>query len=243
MKRFILSILAVSIFVLVGFAQAPWPNLNTITVGDNQTCTIDGSANPATNPEKARLNRLKNRYRLPTGNAQTITFNQLLALNQGHIQGNNMVGFPNSSDPNNQRAVVLEGYVNKVATGGCSSGESCNCKTRDHRYCDTHIDVFPNQNSVNEDGRNMFVVEITARIRLLATQGLLTSNMNTNEWTTEKLRDRLLHRRVRFSGFLYFDTDHATEAWVSDPNDVIGGDNWRQTAWEVHPVMRIQVLN
>lgn len=89
----------------------------------------------------------------------------------------------------------------------------------------------------------MYVVEITQRIRLLAADHKLTSNIGSEVWSTDVLRHALKGNRVRFSGFLYFDTDHASEAWVSDPQDVIGGDNWRQTAWEVHPVMKIEVLH
>src|SRR5207237_3174770 len=102
---------------------------------------------------------------------------------------------------------------------------------------------FPNANSVNAQGHNMYVVEITQRIRLLAAQGKLTSNIGSNDWSTDVLKSALKGHQVRFSGFLYFDTDHSTDAWVSDPQDAIGGDNWRQTAWEVHPVMKIEVLH
>jgi hypothetical protein len=241
MRRFILSTLATLLFILAGTAQPSWPDLTTIKVGVNKTCTVDGAAAPGS--EKARLNRLKNRFRLPNGTATPITLNQLLTLNQGHIQGQQIIGFPDSSDANNQRAVTLEGYVLRVSTGGCSAGESCNCKTQETPFCDTHIDVIPAKNTNHTDGRNVYVVEITQRIRILAKQGLVTSNLGSNTWSTGVLKSKLEGHRVRFSGFLYFDTDHATEAWVSDPADIIGGDNWRQTAWEVHPVMRIQVLN
>jgi len=241
MQRIILSALAVLIFILVGMAQPAWPDLTTIRVGVNKTCTVDGAAVPGS--EKARLNRLKNRFRLPEGTATSITLNQLLTLNQGHIQGQHIIDFPDSSDPDNQRAVSFIGYVLKVSTGGCSEGESCNCKTQETRYCDTHIDVIPTKNTNHADGRNLYVVEITQRMRILAKQGLVSSNIGSNTWSTSVLKSKLEGRRVRFSGFLYFDTDHATEAWVSDPEDIIGGDNWRQTAWEIHPVMRIQVLN
>lgn len=243
MKRKLLTSLFIFILVLVGtaLAQPQWPDLTTIKVGVNKTCTVDGSATPGT--EKARLNRLKNRFRFPTSNATPITLNQLLALNQGHIQNEQIVGFPGSGHPDNQRAVTFEGYVIKVSTGGCSAGESCNCKTQETPFCDTHIDVIPTKNTPHPNGHNVYVVEVTQRMRLLAKQGLITSNLGSNTWSTDVLRSRLLNRRVRFSGYLYFDTDHATEAWVSDPDDVVGGDNWRQTAWEVHPVMRIQILN
>lgn len=45
---------------------AQWPNLDVLTNYPNpsgDTCGIDGAAQPGT--EKARLNRQKNRYRLP----------------------------------------------------------------------------------------------------------------------------------------------------------------------------------
>jgi hypothetical protein len=225
-----------------------WPDLTNINVGNPQVCNIDGAAQHGT--EKAKLNDLKNRFRLPTGSFQTVTFSELLSMNQGHIDGDTVVGFPGSSDDGNTKAVTLEGYVNRVSVGGCSTGESCNCKTQTSAFCDTHIDVYPDKDSVTSDGHNMFVVEITQRSRLLAAQKLLSSNVGT-DWSTATLKPKLEKHRVRFSGYLYFDTDHSNEAWASDPDDKVKKvdshgkvtwGNWRQTCWEVHPVLKIEVL-
>jgi len=227
----------------------PWPDLTVVRLSKFKKCGIDGAATPGT--EKAKLNRLKNRFRLPTAAFEPITFADLLALNQGHIQGTKMVGFPKSSNPNNRRAVSLTGFVKHVFTAGCtvhetSQGESCNCNTIIRPRCDAHIDVVPEEGSNTQDGRNVYVVEITERARLLAEQGLLESNIG-NDWSTEILASKLENHRVRFSGFLFFDTDHADQAWVSDPTDKIHkgthGNNFRQTAWEIHPVLKIEVLD
>jgi hypothetical protein len=228
--------------------QTTWPNLTNINVGNPQMCNIDGAAQHGT--EKAKLNDLKNRFRLPNGSFETVTFDGLLAMKQGHIGGDTIVDFPGSSDLGNTKAVTLEGYGNRVSVGGCASGESCNCKSQNSAFCDTHIDVYPDKNSVTSDGHNMFVVEITQRSRLLAGQGLLSSNVG-NDWSTVILKPKLEKHRVRFSGYLYFDTDHSNEAWASDPDDKVKKvdshgkvtwGNWRQTCWEVHPVMKIEVL-
>src|SRR5207302_9708484 len=109
------------------------PDLTKINVGGGKMCSIDCAGTTA---EKKALNDLKNRFRLPSGNFEPTTLDQLLALNQGHIQNNKIVGFPNSGDLNNQRAVTLEGFVQLVFVGGCavhgnSGGESCNCNTTD----------------------------------------------------------------------------------------------------------------
>ncbi|SRR6266545_674651 len=159
-------------------------------------------------------------------------------------------GSKESSDENNERAVTIEGYIVSVMTGGCSSGESCNCKTQIPKYCDTHINVLPDEDTDKKSGRNVYVVEVTRRIRILASKGLLSSNIG-NDWSTAAL-SKLERHRVRFSGYLYFDTDHSQEAWVNDPENKIGfkkvngrlkGNNWRQTAWEIHPVMAIKRLD
>lgn len=245
MKRIFLVAFLIFLLVPIGLSQS-WPDLTTIDVG-NKMCGIDGAAQQ--NSEKAKLNNLKNRFRLPNQPFTPITFTQLQALNQGRLKGKNIVEYPDSSNPNNKRAVSLEGYVNKVAVGGCSSGESCNCGSQENTICDTHIDVLPTKNTKHKDGHNTYIVEITQRIRLLAGKGLLTSNIGSGkDWSTDNLK-QLEGHRVRFSGYLYFDTDHANETWMGDPADKAGTkkngkpNNWRETAWEVHPVMKIEVLD
>ena len=244
MKRTSLIVSLTLLLVSFGIAQS-WPDLSTIDVG-NKMCGLDGAAG---NAEKARLNSLKNRFRLPNEPFKPITFTELQALNQGRLKGKNIVEYPESSNKNNKRAVSLEGYVQRVSVGGCSSGESCNCGSQVKTICDTHIDVLPTKNTKHKNGHNTYVVEVTQRIRLLASKGLLTSNINnSNDWSTENLK-QLEGHRVRFSGYLYFDTDHANETWMGDPADKAVDkktgkpNNWRETAWEVHPVMKIEVLN
>ena len=229
-------------------APTPWPDLTTITI-DNKACGPSGSF-PA-DDEHGRRNALKNRFRLPDGPFETLSFPDLLALNQGHIKGKKIVDFPTVDDPNNARAVSITGFVQSVFAAGCtkhtnSQGESCNCNTINKSLCDAHINVLPKKNSNKKGGRNTYVVEVTQRMRLLAKQGLLESNIG-NDWSTPVLQNKLTGRRVRFSGYLFFDADHFGQAWESDPNDKVHkpgkGDNFRQTCWEVHPVMKIEVLN
>jgi hypothetical protein len=225
------------------------PDLTVIDVG-GKSCGIDGAGAPGS--EKAKLNDLKNRFRLPSGNFTPVSFDELLGLPQGvpDAQRKHIINFPGSSDPNNQRAVSLEGFVKRVFVGGCAThgntgGESCNCNTTVQTICDTHINVIPDKNTNDSNGHNTFIVEVTQRMRLLAAKGLLGSI--GNDWSTATLKQKIEGHRVRFSGFLFFDTDHAGQAWVSDPSDTIHsgtkGDNFRQTCWEVHPVMKIEVLD
>jgi hypothetical protein len=229
-----------------------WPDLTVLDNFTNprgDTCTIDGAAQP--NTEKARLNRLKNRFRLPQGGQagfSEITFEELLQLPHGEIdeQRNTVVNFPGSGHTDNRRAVSFVGFVKDVFAAGCRrrpngrGGESVNCNTTDRDLCDAHINLVMDPDNNDEGGRGVIVVEVTERSRRLARQGLLPSNIGNN-WSTPMLRARLLNRWVRFSGWLYFDTDHHDQAWILDGDDSVGRSNFRETAWEIHPVMGIEV--
>jgi hypothetical protein len=267
MKKFLLLPLClISLFVLASLSPSavgvnsplapvptpsPWPNLSTLRNFSNHfgtTCKNTGAGVPGT--EKAESNKLKNRFRLPSNDFEALSLDDLLALNQGRVnpQGTKIIDHPKSDHPDNQRLVSIEGFVKKVFVAGCAKrptgkgGESVNCNTTVRKNCDAHIDVLPNEDADHTGGRNVYVVEVTERGRRLAARGLLSSNVG-NDWSTATLKSKLEGKRVRFSGYLFFDGDHFDQSWVSDPDNNIGRPNFRQTSWEVHPVMGIRVLN
>jgi hypothetical protein len=213
-----------------------WLNLTVLMNYPNPTgSTCSTSGNPNASPEKKASNRLKNRFRLPT-EAVVATIPQILALPPG--AGGTSVP---PDGPMQRLAVIVVGYVGDVRRGG-TSGESCNCGATGSGQVDTHIElVLTPEDGTDQAGRRMLVVEVTERSRRLAKLGLLPTNIGNN-WSNNMLRSRLLGRWVRFTGWLFYDDDHHLESWAVDPDDTIERSNWRGTAWELHPVMGIEVL-
>ncbi|HEU0064202.1 MAG TPA: hypothetical protein VFQ58_04190, partial [Flavisolibacter sp.] len=92
---------------------------------DGVDCDLHGSSKPGS--KTYYLNGFKNRFNYPTSNDldSTITFNTIM----------------HSGDPNQfsqDKALKLSGYVFNVKTGGV---ETCNCRTKDPQYRDTHIEL------------------------------------------------------------------------------------------------------
>src|SRR5439155_26027660 len=91
-------------------AQPSWPNLDTLDNYPNPagtTCTLDGSGRSGS--EKAATNRLKNRYTLPAGSFETILLSDIMKLPSGTPNAPTK-----STDPNNNRAVTVVGFVRAV---------------------------------------------------------------------------------------------------------------------------------
>jgi len=215
-------------------AQPSWPNLDVLQNYPNPagtTCGLDGSARPGS--EKAATNGLKNRYELPTSSFQPVLVSDIITLPSGTPNAP-----PTSADPNNQRAVTMVGFVREVKPGG-TAGESCHCRAKGKTQVDAHIELVLDPNSNAPSGKGMVVVEVQERMRRLAAQGLLQSNIG-QDWSTPMLRARLKGRWVKFSGWLFYDPDHHLEAWQVDRQNTLGRKNWRETEWEIHPVMAIE---
>jgi Metal binding domain of Ada len=220
--------------VMVAKAQPSWPNLDTLRnypTPAGTTCRLEGSGRPGS--EKGNANALKNRYKLPPNGFESLLLSDIINLPSGTPDAR-----PTSADPNNQRAVTVVGYVREVKPGG-TAGESCNCRAKGRTQVDAHIEVVLDPNSHDPSGKGMVVVEVQERIRRLARQGLLTSNIG-KDWSTPILRARLLGRWVKFSGWLFYDADHHLESWQVDTTNTLDGANWRETGWEIHPVMAME---
>lgn len=108
--------------------------------------------------------------------------------------------------------------------------ESCNCHATGDEERDTHIELAMSSGEVR--GSRLVIAEVTPRWRrLMAARGV--------DWTTEGLKARFLGKRVRISGWMLFDGEHMGEARNTAPK---GRGNARATAWEIHPVTAIAVL-
>ena len=123
-----------------------------------------------------------------------------------------------------ESAAVVEGYVVEVKRAGF---EAANCFLPARR--DIHIHLAARAGA---HARETVVVEVTPRWEAWA-RGRGT------DWSEAALRRELLGRWCRFEGWLFFDAGHASEAENTAPG---AEGNWRATAWELHPVTRVEVV-
>jgi hypothetical protein len=177
------------------------------------SCPIEGDAKDA----KARaLNPLKRRMTSPkTSDIDSrVTLSAILAPGDDHSRWDERKG------------AVIAGYVVDVKVGGV---ESVNCHTHDPQYRDTHIELTVDPNHDGEEKH--VIVEVTPQWReVMAKDGA--------DWSTTGLRKSLKGRWVKFTGWLMYDEEHAS----ASTNTAGKGHIWRATAWEIHPITKIEVL-
>jgi len=166
------------------------------------------------------LNRLKNRYATPTAVNSAITLSTILA------PGNDADRWSTSD------AAEMTGYVASVEHGGFK--ESCNCGRKDLQ--DIHINVVADLSQI-DDPTKYVIAEITPRMQRI------------NPSWTFKWAKKLKGKRVRFTGWMLFDGMHSLESLNTkdEAHQRCGSlevnEIWRATAWEIHPVTNIEVVN
>ena len=158
--------------------------------------------------------RIKNRSSLP----QTSDFNSQVTLTSLLQPGNDESRWSES------QAARVEGYVVSVGKAGI---ELANCWSPCRR--DIHINLALRSDApVTEQ----VVVEVTPNFqRSTKIQGL--------DWSAETLERTLVGRWCRFEGWLFYDRHHAKESINAYEE---GSNVWRATAWEIHPVTKIEIL-
>jgi hypothetical protein len=162
--------------------------------------------------ERRDFHRLKNRTALP----QASDFDERVTLTSLSQPGNDIGRW------SEMRAARIEGYVVSVAA---ARTELANC------YCsrDTHIHIASRPDA---PPREHVVLETTPRMEAWAkSQGW--------DWSAETLKKELTGRLVRFEGWLLFDSSHTMESENIAPGTP---HNWRGTAWEIHPVTKLEVI-
>lgn len=114
----------------------------------------------------------------------------------------------------------LVGYINLVKYGG---SETCNCHSKDKGDLDTHIEISMN---VGDEGKKSIICEIT---RYNRDPNLSYTNIK-----------KLVGKKVKISGYLFFDFEHKQNAVNTTPN---GTNLWRATCWELHPVCAVSIVD
>ncbi|MBX2947194.1 MAG: hypothetical protein KF725_15290 [Cyclobacteriaceae bacterium] len=184
-------------------------------------CPMEGEVSQNNSPARIQqleaLNRLKNRYTFPTAADynNSVTLEAMLA-NEGK---------PDRNKFNVNQAATIEGFIVYAAKKG--SKETCNCKSTSTYFTDQHIEIALTPDEP-KDGKTI-TVEITPRLReLMRQQGI--------DWTHGEIQN-YVGKKVRISGWLFYDTEHEKDACSYNPEkcgDVPGYN--RHTCWEIHPV-------
>jgi hypothetical protein len=123
---------------------------------------------------------------------------------------------------------AIVGYVWDVKPGGV---ESCNCHAKATDDRDTHIELVLDPMAGNA-ATSRVIVEVIPRWR----SSMSAKGIN---WKTGALRDRYKGRWVRVQGWLLLDSQHINASENTAPGRP---RNWRATAWEIHPVTAIEVV-
>ncbi|HEV2883477.1 MAG TPA: hypothetical protein VGW36_01390 [Pyrinomonadaceae bacterium] len=165
------------------------------------------------------MHRLKNRTAIP----QPANFDNEVTLQKMLQPGDDRKRWSQT------RAARVEGYVISVANGPI---ELTNCYLPSSRDIHIHIGLRP-----DAPPREQLVLEITPRMQDWATlQGW--------DWSEETLRREMLAQGgmpgkwCSFEGWLMYDSHHAGEAENTAPGRT---DNWRATAWEIHPITNFEI--
>jgi hypothetical protein len=160
------------------------------------------------------LHRLKNRITFP----QATDFDSRVTLDALLQPGDDTGRW------SNDRAGRVQGQVLDV---GYARPEATNCYSPCRR--DIHI-LIANHNGAAKT--EQVVLEVTPNFREWATQQGI-------DWSAPTLKAQLVGHWCEFEGWLYFDVGHAEESENIHPQRP---DNWRATAWEIHPVTKITVI-
>ncbi|HEY8834713.1 MAG TPA: hypothetical protein VIM09_03955 [Chthoniobacterales bacterium] len=150
-------------------------------------------------------------------------------------------------EPLEKQIVSFEGYLVLAYAG---PPESTNCGSMD--FHDWHLELFekPLDHAPGVGDPTPVICEITPRtqnaifrdnVRMQALAGFIRAPDLTIEPTGHPARE------IRVTGYLLWDDEHNGAADIGTVIRTIGANKyhqpWRLTAWEIHPVIKIEALD
>ena len=211
-------------------------------------------AGAATQPDEQERNLMKNRNSpdiLPLNVEQldTASFLKKVAAYDATLKARRadldqagkqqLVGFEN-------QIVSLTGWL--VLAYPCLA-ESTNCN--DAAFHDWHLEVFPqsSDHAPQIDDPTPIICEVTPRtekalydqgVRVRPLAGFIRLSDNSCQSTGHS------PRKVRVTGYLMWDDVHNGPDAVGPKVKFVGNDKlhhpWRATAWEVHPILKLEMV-
>lgn len=213
----LVTVKKVGILLLLSFSTLCSFSQHDLVI-DGIPCSVHGSSSQGS--MEYNQNVYKNRDIFPTVSSFDNTLSIQRLINANAIQ----------TKFSQDKAVKITGYVFNVKPGGV---ETCNCKTTDDVFKDTHIELTPDNQHTDPEYR--MIVEITPRMRqLMEKQGV--------DWSTNTLKSKLIGHLVTVEGWLFYDKSHEPQAFSTNPGNS-SGRNWRASCWEVHPITKLDVLD
>jgi len=182
-------------------------------------CAMDGTTKiKSVQP----LNQLKHRFTAPSSQDidQSITLAAMLK------RGNDRSRWKNT------QAAEITGYVAEIVPGGKESVNCCNSKMTASQCPnhDTHIALVIDP---KQQGKTRHVVvEVTPRWREI-------KEKDGEDWSHSRLQKTLFHKWIKVRGWMMLDIENVNASENTAPGS---SNNWRATAWEVHPVTSIEIL-
>src|SRR5213080_3264406 len=209
----------------------------------------------AQSQEARERNRMKNRWLVnlsgfAVDSLDTASFLKKVREYDSRIQGKRRGDLTAAQreelDDCENRIVSLTGWLVLAYPG---PPETTNCG--DETFHDWHLEIFqnPSDHAPQIGDPTPIICEITPRteqrlyrdgIRIQSLAGFF------------RLLDRSFRpaqrkaRKIRVTGYLLWDDDHNGSADVGSTIEYIGSNGfhhpWRSTAWEIHPIMKIEVI-
>ncbi len=165
---------------------------------------------------------------------------------QGKYRGDLTAAQREELDSCENQIVSLTGWLVLAYAG---PPETTNCG--DETFHDWHLEIFqkPSDHALQVGDPTPIICEITPRteriiyrdgVRLQSLAGFFRLQDASYKATGHKAQ------KVRVTGYLLWDDDHNASADVGSTIQRFGRNGlhqpWRSTAWEIHPVMKIEVI-
>jgi hypothetical protein len=234
----------------IGFAEDT--ELRDLDV--SQWSCLNKPAGTATQPDEEERNLMKNRnsvralpltveqldipFFLRKVAAYDATLKTTRRADLDQLRKQQLVGFEN-------QIVSLTGWLNLAYS---STAESANCG--DATFHDWHLEVFaqPMDHAPRVGDATPIICEVTPRTeKLLYDQGVRLLALAAFIRLLDNSYQPIRHppRKIRITGYLMWDDLHNDPEAVGPKVKLIGSDKlhhpWRATAWEVHPILRIEI--